>query len=57
MTELYKWFVDLIGDFLTFFDTVTIFEFFGFNISLTGIFIAIIFVSLGFSIFWRGGKY
>ena len=57
MTELYKWFVDFMADCWTFFDTVTVFEFFGFNISLSGIFIAIVFVALGFSIFWRGGRY
>ena len=57
MTDLYKWFVDFMADCWDFFDTVTVFEFFGFNISLSGIFIAIVFVALGFSIFWRGGRY
>lgn len=56
MTDVFKWFVNLIGDFFDFFSWTT-FEFFGYQVSLTGLFVAIVFVAIGFSIFWRGGKY
>ena len=55
VTSLFNWIFGFLGDFFNFLD-FCVFKFYDYEISLGGFLFAILFISIGISVFWRGGK-